>query len=370
MLGGPVERLLDRVLGVQASAVAARCLTYWRRDPRYLGALAVVPFLPLVLALLDRGDGGLVLVACPLAAFLVGWTISADVAYDHSAFWAHLGAGLPGRPDRLGRAVAATLVGLPVAAAVVLGVVASTGRWQDLAAVAGISVGILLTALGISSVVSARFVYPVPRPGDGPFSSPQGSAVADLATQAGGWAVLVLLALPEVAVGVVAVVSGSAEARLARPRARCGSGRVLVGRRCADRRGGLRPPRPRAASAGGREPMTRPGRAQPAAPAFVVVAFAVAGASAVARGATTAATTATSQASTKAPRYPTPPTLGTSHAMAIPARASKNALLRASATWSEEVFDPCSWVGERSKTRIASVGNSMPSPRPPAAHAT
>ena len=94
-------------------------------------------------------------------------------------------------------------------AAVVLGVVASTGRWQDLAAVAGISVGILLTALGISSVVSARFVYPVPRPGDGPFSSPQGSAVADLATQAGGWAVLALLALPEVAVGVVAVVSSS-----------------------------------------------------------------------------------------------------------------------------------------------------------------
>ena len=36
----------------------------------------------------------------------------------------------------------------------------------------------------------------------------------------------------------------------------------------------------------------------------------------------------------------------------------------------DDVFDPCSWVGERSKTRIASVGNTMPSPRPPAAHAT
>lgn len=209
VLGSPVERLLDRALGVQTSAVAARCLTYWRRDPRYLGALAVVPFLPLVLGLLDRGDGSLVLVACPLAAFLVGWTISADVAYDHTAFWAHVSAGLPGRADRVGRAVAATLVGLPVTAAVVVGVVWGTGRWHDLPAVAGISAGILLTALGISSVVSARFVYPVPRPGDGPFSSPQGSVVADLATQAGGWAVLALLALPEAAVGIVAVVSGS-----------------------------------------------------------------------------------------------------------------------------------------------------------------
>ena len=209
-LGGATSRLLTAALGVQAAAVASRCLVYWRRDPRYLGALAVVPFLPLVLALVDRGDGTVVLLACPLVAFLVGWTISADVAYDHTAFWAHVSAGLPGRADRLGRAVAATLVGVPVTATAVVGVVWTTDRWADLPAVAGVTAGVLLTALGISSVVSARFVYPVPRPGDGPFSSPQGSAVADLATQAGGWGVLALLALPETVVGVVAVAQGDA----------------------------------------------------------------------------------------------------------------------------------------------------------------
>lgn len=202
----PLGRLLSRTLGEQAAAVAARSLTYWVRDPRYLAALAVVPFLPLVLALLDRGDGALVLLACPLAAFLVGWTISADVAHDHTAFWMHLAAGVSGRADRLGRAVAATVVGLPVTAAVVVGVVWSTHRWADLPAVAGVSVGVLLTALGLSSVVSGRFVYPVPRPGDGPFSSPQGSAVSDLTTQAAGWGVLLLLVLPEAVVGTLAVL--------------------------------------------------------------------------------------------------------------------------------------------------------------------
>lgn len=204
----PLGRLLAAVLGGPAAAVAARSLTYWVRDPRYLGALAVVPFLPLVLALLDRGDGTLVLLACPLAAFLVGWTISADVAYDHTAFWVHVAAGVSGRADRLGRAVAATVVGVPVTAVVVLGVVWSTGRRADLPAVTGVTFGVLLTALGLSSVVSARFVYPVPRPGDGPFSSPQGSAVGDLTTQAGGWGVLLLLVLPETAVALVAVVRG------------------------------------------------------------------------------------------------------------------------------------------------------------------
>ena len=42
-------------------------------------------------------------------------------------------------------------------------------RWADLPAVLGASLGMLLTGLGLSSVVSARFVYPVPLPGQSPF---------------------------------------------------------------------------------------------------------------------------------------------------------------------------------------------------------
>lgn len=190
-------------------AVAARCLIYWVRDPRYVGSLAVVPLLPFLAHLVDPGSGIVLLVLAPVAAFMLGWIISADVAYDHTAFWLHVVTGLPGRADRLGRVIAAAIVGVPVTVIFTVGAAWFTGRWEDLPALVGASFGVLLSALGLSSVVSARFVYPVPQPGDGPFSTPQGSAVANLTIQTGGWIVLGLLVLPEVALAIAAVATGS-----------------------------------------------------------------------------------------------------------------------------------------------------------------
>ncbi|SDC40890.1 ABC-2 type transport system permease protein [Sanguibacter gelidistatuariae] len=185
-------------------AVVARCLVYWVRDPRYVGSLAVVPLLPFLVHFIDPGTGIAMLALAPVTAFMLGWIISADVAYDHTAFWLHVVTGVSGRADRLGRVIAAGLVGVPVTAVFTVGAAWFTGRWDDLPAVVGASFGVLLTALGLSSVVSARFVYPVPKPGDGPFSTPQGSAVANLTIQTGGWLVLGLLVLPEIAVAAVA----------------------------------------------------------------------------------------------------------------------------------------------------------------------
>lgn len=190
-------------------AVVARCLVYWIRDPRYVGSLAVVPLLPFLVHFLDPGSGVALLALAPVTAFMLGWIISADVAYDHTAFWLHVVTGVPGRADRLGRVIAAGLVGVPVTAIFSVGAAWYTGRWDDLPAVVGASFGVLLTALGLSSVVSARFVYPVPKPGDGPFSTPQGSAVANLTIQTGGWLVLALLVLPEVGLAIAAVATGN-----------------------------------------------------------------------------------------------------------------------------------------------------------------
>jgi hypothetical protein len=39
----------------------------------------------------DAGEGGPLLFAGPLVAAMMGFTISADVAYDHSAFSLHAG---------------------------------------------------------------------------------------------------------------------------------------------------------------------------------------------------------------------------------------------------------------------------------------
>ena len=201
--------LLGLVPASPAWSVAARCLTYWVRDPRYASSLAVVPLLPFLLGFLDRGDGTVLLCLAPLTAFLIGWIISADVAYDHSAFWLHVTTGVSGRADRVGRAGAAALIGLPVTTVLAVGSAGYTGRWEDLPALLGLTVAVLLCALGLSSVVSARFVYPVPRPGDGPFATPQGSAVASLVTQGIGWFVLLLLVLPTVVLVVVSITAQS-----------------------------------------------------------------------------------------------------------------------------------------------------------------
>ncbi len=69
--------------------------------------------------------------------------------------------------------------------------------------------GPLLTGLGLSSVVSARFVYPVPLPGQSPFATPSGSVGVNLLTQLIGFTALVVLVLPEVVLAVVAIVRGS-----------------------------------------------------------------------------------------------------------------------------------------------------------------
>jgi ABC-2 type transport system permease protein len=202
--------LLGRVPARPTWAIAARCLVYWRRDPRYSGSLVVVPLLPLVLALaVPDGGRALMLVAAPVAALLLAWSISADVAYDSTAFALHVAGGVPGAADRAGRALAVGLLAAPVVLLFAVGSVWWTGRWADLPAVLGVSVGMLLTGLGLSSVISARFVYAVPLPGQSPFATPSGSVGTSLLTQLVGFSVLMVLVLPEAVLAVVAVVQGS-----------------------------------------------------------------------------------------------------------------------------------------------------------------
>jgi ABC-2 type transport system permease protein len=202
--------LLGRVPDGPTWAVAARCLLYWRRDPRYSGSLVVVPLLPLVLALAAPDGGrGLMLVAAPVAALLLSWSISADVAYDSTAFALHVASAVSGLADRAGRALAVGLIAVPVVCVFAVGSVWWAGRWADLPAVLGASTGILLTGLGLSSAISARFVYPVPLPGQSPFATPSGSLGTNLLTQLVGFSVLMALVLPEVVLCVIAVVRGS-----------------------------------------------------------------------------------------------------------------------------------------------------------------
>ncbi|MEH0109246.1 transporter [Tersicoccus sp. MR15.9] len=203
------------VLGMadgRIAAVAARCLTYWLKDPRYGGSLVVVPLLPIVFWFVgtQTGSFGLMLWTGPMVAFLLGWAISADISYDNTAFWLHVASGVPGSSDRWGRVLGCLAIAVPLLAVVVLAPVAVSGRWDLLPPLTGATIGVLLTGLGLASIVSARWVYPVPAPGESPFRARQGAGVFPMLIQFGGIGVMAVLCSPALVLLAVAMAGGPA----------------------------------------------------------------------------------------------------------------------------------------------------------------
>jgi ABC-2 type transport system permease protein len=111
--------------------------------------------------------------------------------------------------DRLGRALACLAFALPVVLIFAVGQFAFTGGWEGLPGQLGMSLGILFTGLGLSSVVSARYTVAVPLPGDSPFKKPPGNVGQTLAVQFAGMGILALLVLPEAALIVAQWVTGN-----------------------------------------------------------------------------------------------------------------------------------------------------------------
>jgi len=191
-------------------AVAARTATYWFRDPRYSASLIVVPLLPVLLYLTGMRDGqfGMLLVVGPLVAFLMSWSISSDVSYDDTAFALHVATGTPGRADRWGRVLGCCVLAVPAVLVVVFASVALSGRWDLLPGVFGASAGVLMAGLGLASVLSARYVTAVPKPGESPFKNPPGGKGLTLAVQGLGMLLLVVICLPQAGLLIAELVTG------------------------------------------------------------------------------------------------------------------------------------------------------------------
>ncbi|KGM13898.1 hypothetical protein [Cellulomonas bogoriensis] len=210
---GPRRRglgLFDRFPASPVGAVAARCATYWLRDPRYAISVVLVPLTPVLLWFVAGGQANsLMLVLGPVTGYLLGWTISADVAYDSTAFWAHVAAPVRGLDDRWGRVVAVSVLAVPLVVALTVLSALLTDRWDLLALLLAVSFGVLAVAAGVASVVSARVVYPVAAPGENPFSSKPGGGMAAFVSQGAGSLVVGGLTLPFVGLTVGAVVTGS-----------------------------------------------------------------------------------------------------------------------------------------------------------------
>jgi len=201
-----------KALGAPVAAVAARCWRYWRRDPRYLGqipAMLMMPvlftlmahFAPLMSANSDRPvspivGNGMIGFGLGFMALMAGYAMSADIAYDSTAWWMHLSSGMKGWQDRLGRVVgqaswAGALI-VVVAVAVPL-FVGSPGR---IVTAVGACLVLYMVALGVSSVTSALIIYPVALPGESPLKMKTGMMGSQMLAQMGAMTVSGLLALP------------------------------------------------------------------------------------------------------------------------------------------------------------------------------
>ena len=211
-----------------AAAVAARCLRYWRADPRYLVQAISLVIMPVLLAVMiamgrtsivDAGETAslapgrapAVLLAAPvLAALLSGWGLHNDLAFDSTALWTQVSASVRGRDDRLGRIVAAALWQTPVIAVLALGGGAWTGLWRALPAVGGLSAALYGCALAWSSLTGVLLPYEVNAPGDSPMKSrTSGTAFIAALVQMVGMGVIGLAAAPVIAGFAVMALAGA-----------------------------------------------------------------------------------------------------------------------------------------------------------------
>ncbi len=200
--------LLARLETTRTGAAMARSLRYWRRDARYVTTLVSLLGVPLIILVVGAAfplpSGVVVLFLGPVLGFFLGWASHDDVAYDGTAVWMVVAAGLPGRCDRVGRSLAVLVWAGPL---VVLACVLSTGisgRWELLPAVLGVALALLGAGQGVSAISSAATPYPVQEPDASPFASPPGSVVVSVAVQLVSSVVGLSVASPAIALAIAA----------------------------------------------------------------------------------------------------------------------------------------------------------------------
>ncbi|GAB3564692.1 transporter [Spelaeicoccus albus] len=198
--------------GTPSGAIAARTVTYWRRDPRYFGSIAMLVLLPLIvvvysLVVSDSGTvaSGAYLAVAPIVAYMIGWGVHSDVSMDNTAFALHVSSGVSGRADRIGRLAPWLVVGLPVVVIYAVAASGLTGRWDLLPATIGLSACLLGAGLGLSAVTSVTIPYPSPGPGDSPFRTPPGATGITMLVQFATLAAVVVLSLPILVTALIAM---------------------------------------------------------------------------------------------------------------------------------------------------------------------
>jgi ABC-2 type transport system permease protein len=201
--------VLDRLPARPMWAVTGRCLRYWRRDPRYLvalGSVLVGSLAPMAAIRAATGQTPGLLAVGPLAGLVAGLSAANDLGYDGSAFAAHLLAGVPGRVDRRGRAVAVLVWGVPLVLAVAVVACLVAGRPDLWPGCVGTSLSALLGGLGVGSLGGALAPFPMPEAGSNPFRTTSGGTARSALAQGVMMSVAVALTVPAGALLAVGVL--------------------------------------------------------------------------------------------------------------------------------------------------------------------
>ncbi|QIM18766.1 transporter [Leucobacter coleopterorum] len=198
-----------RFPGTPRGAIAARALTYWLRDPRYLQSLIVVFVMPIVFGVLASNTELAILL--PGSTVLVATFLSlgtfTDISYDGTAFSLHLLRGVRGIDDRAGRIWANAIVAVPILLVVAISTTAIAGRFDQLPTLLGLTASVTLGGFGVASVCSALLVMPVAQSGENPFVSKPGAAMLSMLGMAGSYGALALISLPAIGFAIAAGIT-------------------------------------------------------------------------------------------------------------------------------------------------------------------
>ncbi len=195
------------------AAIVARCLRYWRRDPRYASQIPAILVMPILFTIISRSFTGFsadsdqsmpafigpafVAFGLGLMAIMAGYAaLSADVASDASAWWLHLATGVRGWQDRAGRALADMAWAIPLVVVATILVMAFTSDPSRMPAAVGATLSLYLAAVAVSSVFSALIIYPVALPGESPMRTRTAMLGSQMLSQMGCLLVSGLLGLP------------------------------------------------------------------------------------------------------------------------------------------------------------------------------
>ncbi|GGF26421.1 ABC transporter permease [Subtercola lobariae] len=202
-----------RLPSTPTGSIAARSLTYWSRDPRYYVPLIIVPVVPIIMAipfmLVAFPVTTYALIPLPVMCLFLGFMIHNDIALDSSAVWLHIVSGRRGLADRLGRMAPVFLIGLPLIGVGSVITVFLAANSAALPSVLGVSTCLLLTIVGLGSVISARFPYAATRPGDSPFVQPQSTGSTSVFVQLGTVLGTLVLSAPSIVFAIQAEAGDS-----------------------------------------------------------------------------------------------------------------------------------------------------------------